>query len=131
MINKLDKDDDRESIIKKLNLIREKGTLSEKSKTLLGYGLKNLHLYYKPDLGKMKGNTTLLPLVTKNLYFLDMNKNSDNFQLKLSKDLIPLADKLFIKIGKTLSEELGHLVILVQKEYIENPSTNEGEMLEI
>ena len=65
MINKIsDKDDDRESIIKKLNLIQEKGSLSEKSKILLGYGLKNLHLYHKPDLGRMKGNTTLLPQIT-------------------------------------------------------------------
>lgn len=42
-----------------------------------------------------------------------MNTNRDHFQLKLSDELLPLANDLFVKSKETLTTELTDLVRLV------------------
>ena len=102
------------------------GHIEPKAKQLLGYGIKNLHCYFKPPLGKFK-DETLLPEIIKNLQFLNMSENIDHFKMKLGEDLIPSACKLFDKSKETITNELKQLVQMVQKEYIDNPSLYENE----
>jgi len=119
-------EDDKEYIIEELTKILNSDHIGEKAKQLLGFGLKNLHCYYKPTLGQFK-NETLLPEVIQNLQFLDMNANRQHFKMTLSDDLIQLAEELFNKSKETLTNELVGLVDLVKTEYIDNPSLYEDE----
>ena len=58
----VDPDDDKDFIIGELTKVHSSGHIEAKAKQLLGFGIKNLHCYYKPKLGKFK-NETLLPEV--------------------------------------------------------------------
>ena len=74
MVNQIkNSDDDEESIKEDLTKVLESGRLTPKVKLLLEYGLKNLHCYYKPKLGRFQ-DSILLPNLIKNLKFLDMNE---------------------------------------------------------